>query len=223
MQSSETAAYLPAAIIATTLEERYQQCAWCWQKRHPDKPYPRAWSSTICPECLAEVEAEAARIKAERAIRKAQAASLSLAGAMLESTAATLCGKRRRLAHIAILYRDQLTLLPVQVQATMEHLTTLRRLVNAACASIRRLDPEAMAHIRPGAVITRLESVEELLTETLLQVEMFRCVYQSLSPERVRIHMDIRAAFPPLLTAYDDTVSQLSALAQKARQTEKGE
>lgn len=77
--------------------------------------------------------------------------------------------------------------------------------------------PAETERVRPYGCITKLASLDCLLTELLLTVAMFAEVCQTISPERVQVHMEIRAMFPALLMAYDDLLAQLSALADKAR------
>ena len=60
--------------------------------------------------------------------------------------------------------------------------------------------------------------MDYLLTEILLNVAQFGPLCQAISPERTRLHIGIRAAFPACLASYDDLLAQLSALADKARQ-----
>ncbi len=67
MQEQQLPAYTPPVLVLTNPEERIACCAWCWPKRHPESPYPRELSSTICPECEAEMEAQRARRRATRA------------------------------------------------------------------------------------------------------------------------------------------------------------
>lgn len=45
-----------------------EECAWCWPLVHPDKPYPEAWSSTVCSEHSAWIIEQA---RARRLARQA--------------------------------------------------------------------------------------------------------------------------------------------------------
>jgi hypothetical protein len=57
-------AFLPIVLVVTDPDERREKCAWCWPHRHPEQPYPREWSSTLCPECEDGLEAQRARRRA---------------------------------------------------------------------------------------------------------------------------------------------------------------
>jgi hypothetical protein len=72
MNEQQQTAHVPAPLILvlTSLEERRKKCSWCWEKRNPGKPYPREYSSTICPECEAVIDAQRAQVKAERSARR---------------------------------------------------------------------------------------------------------------------------------------------------------
>jgi hypothetical protein len=61
----------PIVVLITTAspEERRAKCAWCWPRRNPGVPYPEKWSSTICPQCEAEMDAQHARLSAARAVQ----------------------------------------------------------------------------------------------------------------------------------------------------------
>lgn len=73
MQQQVSSPALPGAaavIVATNADERGAHCAWCWKRQHPNEPYPREWSSTICEACEAEMQADIARVKAKRAAER---------------------------------------------------------------------------------------------------------------------------------------------------------
>lgn len=133
-----------------------------------------------------------------------------------------LGNRRRLLANMTAIYRDQTIIYPLQVEATLSRLIELRCVVLAARAYLTRWEPAETERFRPYACITKLGSLDYLLTEVLLNVTMFADVCQAISPDRVHLHMTIRAAFPALLTAYDDLLSQLTALVDKARQQPTG-
>jgi hypothetical protein len=94
----------------------------------------------------------------------------------------------------------------------------VRRVAGTASAYLGGLEPAETARIKPYGSIAKLRALDFLLTEILLNVAMFAEVCQIISPERVQVHMTIRAAFPVLLTCYDDLVAQLMALSDKAHQ-----
>jgi hypothetical protein len=141
------------------------------------------------------------------------------------STAARLDGylqalsrRRRYLVNLVAIYRDQPAIFPEQITASLELLSQIRAVVNAAQSYITRIEPAETERIKPWPTITKLGAVDYHLTEILLHVAMFGPLCQAISPQRPRLHIEIRAAFPVCLGSYDDLLAQLSALTEKARQ-----
>jgi hypothetical protein len=135
--------------------------------------------------------------------------------ARLAGYAQALGNRRRRLAHIAAIYQYQLSVYPLQVEATLRHLSDLRHIAERTYLYLKGLQPVEMEHIRPYGSITKLATLDHLLTELLLNAAMFAAVCQAICPERVLLHLTIRAAFPVLLTCYNDLLAMLDALAEK--------
>ena len=128
-----------------------------------------------------------------------------------------LTNRNRRLSYIVLIYLEQVEVQSIQVEVTLSYLTEIRHIVGAAHLYLNSLEPGEVQRIKPFGCITKLRSLDYLLTELLLIVAMFATVCQVISPDRVWVHLWIRTAFPSLLTAYDDLVAQLVALAGKAR------
>ncbi len=131
----------------------------------------------------------------------------------LNGYAQALTNRRQRLGNVAAIYH-QPSVYPLQVEATLTHFLDVRRV--AGCVSA--LKPAETERIKPYGSIAKLRALDSLLTEILLNVAMFGEVYWIISPERVQVHLTIRAGFPALLACYDDLVAQLTALSDKARQ-----
>jgi hypothetical protein len=73
MQEEQTITSAVPIVVITSLEERREKCPWCWEMNHPGVPYPEGWSSTVCPECEAEMSAQIAQAKVRvRAAREAR-------------------------------------------------------------------------------------------------------------------------------------------------------
>lgn len=137
----------------------------------------------------------------------------------LNGYAQAFTNHRRRLANVSLIYREQPRIYPLQVEDTLRYLLELRRLAGAARRYLDRLEPVETQRLRPIGSITKLASVDYLLTKILLNVSQFGQVCQIVSPERTRLHIEIRGAFPALLTAYDDVAAMLGALAEKIYQS----
>lgn len=123
--------------------------------------------------------------------------------------------RRRHLSHLTIIYRDQPAIAPVQVAATIDHLSEARRIVLATLTYLQHLRPAETERLRPYGCMVKLEALDRLLTELILRAAMFAEVCQAITPERVRLHLEIRAALPVLLRCYDDTTAMLTALVRR--------
>ncbi|MGH2482033.1 MAG: hypothetical protein ACRDHW_20480 [Ktedonobacteraceae bacterium] len=123
--------------------------------------------------------------------------------------------RRRVLSNIVIIYRDQPAILPVQTTATLGILSEARRVMLAALAFLQNLHPAETERIRPYGCMTKLEALDDLCTQIILNVAMFAQVCQSVDPARTRLHLEIRAALPVLLCCYDDTAAMLAALVER--------
>lgn len=125
--------------------------------------------------------------------------------------------RRRVLNFISQIFRDDLVVYPLQYQESIGHLVALRRAARRASAFYSGLDPQSMKHIRPWGTIAKLADFESQVTELLL----FVAAMQEASAKshiflRVQIHVVIHQLFPCVLTAFDDVISQLHALLEKA-------
>lgn len=129
-----------------------------------------------------------------------------------------LSNHRRRLGNLAAIYREQPSVYPLQVEDTLRYLLELRRLAGIARTYLDRLKPSETQRLRPYGCIEKLASMDALLTELLLNVAMFAQVCQCVVPERVQVHMEIRAKFLALLLCHDDLLALLLALVDKARE-----
>jgi hypothetical protein len=132
--------------------------------------------------------------------------------------AQALSNRHRRLVNLYAIYRDQPSIYPLQVEATLGYLLEVRHVVDAAYAYLSGLGPAETRQLRPIGCITKLASLDYLLTELLLNVAMFAQVCQAVTPMRVHLHLTIRTAFPGMLACSDDLLSQLTALSDKAHQ-----
>ncbi len=137
--------------------------------------------------------------------------------ARLDGYAQALSHRRRYLANLTVIYRDQPSIWPSQVEASLALLTEIRAVVNAVQGYLSRIEPTETERIRPWPTIAKLGTVDYLLTEIVCNIAMFGPVCQATTPERPRLHIEIRAAFPTCLASYDDLLAQLCALADKAR------
>lgn len=138
-----------------------------------------------------------------------------------------LCGyvtalnrRRRSLEYISLIYRDQMRVYPIQLEAMLERLEDVRRVVLGGEAYLRRLNPQDTAQLRPYACIEKLSSLDDLLTEIVLTMAMHAEVCTTVSYHRVQLHLSIRRRLPAIVASYDDTTAMLEALAIKVRDPE---
>ena len=130
----------------------------------------------------------------------------------------SVASKHRILSNTATCFRVQATMLPLQCDAAIEQLTALRRRVRAMEEFLATLDPSATQRLRPYACISKLSSLDFLLAEVILTIAMFAPICQSVSSQRVELHLHIQSLFPRILATFEDTTSQLSALMNQERQ-----
>jgi hypothetical protein len=126
--------------------------------------------------------------------------------------------RRRILRFIGRIFQEDLTIYPLQYEMTVTDLTRLRRAVEHVHHFYSTLDAEAMKRLQPWAVITKLADSEAQVTELLLYiVAMQEAGAQGQILIRIQIHLVIRHLFPLLLISFEDLVSQLGALREKAQ------
>lgn len=129
-----------------------------------------------------------------------------------------VASKRRTLTNAAICFHDQAAMLPLQCQAAIEQLDDLRRRVSQMEVFLDTLEPETTQRLRPYACIDKLTNLDYLLAEAIVTIAMFAPICQSISHQRVELHLHIRSLFPRLLATFEDTTSQLAALMSQERQ-----
>jgi hypothetical protein len=126
--------------------------------------------------------------------------------------------RRRVLDGISRLFRDALTISPLQCEEAVTRLVALRRAVDQAHQFYCTLDQEKTKHIRPWGAIAKLQDVEYQVTELLLHITaMQEAVDQGQVLIRVQVHLMIRQLFPVLVNSFEDLTSQLGALLEKAQ------
>ena len=126
--------------------------------------------------------------------------------------------RRRLLCKILGIFREDLTIYPLQYEVAVSHLVALRRSVEGAHQFYSTLDPESMKLVQPWGTVTKLADFEAQVTELLLYIiAMQQATAQEQVFVRVRLHLVIRQLFPVLLVSFDDLVSQLGVLPGKAQ------
>jgi hypothetical protein len=125
--------------------------------------------------------------------------------------------QRRALANIVVCFRDQLVMLPLQVEASIERLCSLRRAVQASGRYLQSLHPHDTERLRPYGCIEKLADLEYKLSRAILLLAMFGQVCQAVSHERIELHLTLRYFLPVVLATLDDTTSQLAALMSAER------
>jgi len=128
--------------------------------------------------------------------------------------------RRRRLLHfIGRIFRDDLTINPLQYEVAVSHLVKLRRAVEGAHQFYSTLDPESTKLVQPWGTLAKLADFEAQVTELLLYIiALQQASAQEQVFVRVQLHLVVRRLFPVLLVSFDDLTSQLKALPGKAAQ-----
>lgn len=129
-----------------------------------------------------------------------------------------VASKRRTLTNTATCFRTQAAMWPLQCEAAIEQLDDLRQRVCQMEMFLDTLDPATTQRLRPYGCISKLTNLDSLLAEAIVTIAMFMPICQSISHQRVELHLHIRSLFPRLLTTFEDTVSQLAALMSQERE-----
>lgn len=129
-----------------------------------------------------------------------------------------VASKRRTLSNTTLCFRNQAAMLPLQCEAAIEQLDELRQRVCQMEEFLDTLDPAVTQRLRPYACICILSHLDHLLAEAILTIAMFAPICQSISQQRVELHLHIRSLFPRILATFEDATSQLAALMSKERQ-----
>lgn len=127
--------------------------------------------------------------------------------------AIALIRRHRDLENISLIYRDQVRIYPIQLEAMLKKLTDMRRVVLGAQAYLRQFDPQKAAQLRPSVCIEKLANLDTLLTEIILLVAMHAEICTAVTYERVRLHLNIRHRLPLVLADYDESITMLNTLA----------
>ena len=135
----------------------------------------------------------------------------------------SIASRRRVLLNVAACFRLQPAMWPLQCTAAIQQLDALRSRVRQMERFLTSLEPATTQRLRPHACLCKLETLALLLTETILTVSMFAPICQSVTPQRVQLHLDIQSLVGRLLTVFEDTVSQLAALMSQERIASGGE
>jgi len=131
--------------------------------------------------------------------------------------------QRRVLRFISRIFRNDLTIYPLQYEEATAFLVALRRATERVQAFYSGLDPENMKQISPWGAIAKLQDFEHQVTELLLYtIVMQQAANQDQVLIRVQAHLIVRQLFPSLLVSFDDLTSQLHALLEKARVRSEG-
>ncbi len=129
-----------------------------------------------------------------------------------------VASKRRTLTNAATCFRDQAAMWPLQCEAAIEQLDDLRRRVCQMEVFLDTLDPAMTQRLRPYGCLCILSHLDSLLAEAIVTIAMFAPICQSVTYQRVELHLHIRALFPRVINSFEDTISQLAALMSIERQ-----
>ena len=127
--------------------------------------------------------------------------------------------RRRVLSNIFLIFRDDVTIFPVQCQEAAAHLIVLRRAAQHAQRFYSALDPQSMKLVQPWGAIAKLADFDSQLTELLLYVvAMLEAMREDQISTRIQMHVVIRELFQEVLISFEDLTSQLGALLEKAQE-----
>jgi hypothetical protein len=130
-----------------------------------------------------------------------------------------IAGRRRVLYNIFLIFRDDVTIFPVQCQEAAAHLIVLRRAAQHMQRFYSALDPQSMKLVQPWGAIAKLADFDSQLTELLLYVvAMLEAMREDQVYTRIQMHVMIRELFQEVLISFEDLTSQLGALLEKVQE-----
>lgn len=127
--------------------------------------------------------------------------------------AIALVRRHRDLENISLIYRDQVRIYPIQLEAMLEKLTDMRRVVLGAQAYLRQFDPQKAAQLRPSVCIEKLADLDNLLTEIILLMAMHAEICTAVNYERVHLHQHLRHRLPLVAANYAAAAAMLKTVA----------
>jgi len=130
----------------------------------------------------------------------------------------SVASRRRTLTNTATCFRIQAAMLPLQCEAAIEQLDDLQGRVGQMEDFLNDLEPTVTQQLRPYGCITKLATLDTLLAELVVTIAMFEPICQSVTLQRVELHLHIRSLFPRILATFEDAASQLAALMSQERQ-----
>jgi hypothetical protein len=128
-----------------------------------------------------------------------------------------LARQRRAIVNVLVCFRDQPAMLPLQIDASLERLCSLRRAAQAARRYLSTLYPQ------PQGCMAQLSELEFRSSQALLTLAMFAPICQSVSYARVDLHLTLRYLLPGVVVSLDNTTSQLAALLDRERESGQGQ
>jgi hypothetical protein len=165
------------------------------------------------------------RFQRQRGIQRADTINRSSGSTPQEFTAAQLSGhhwsltrQRRRLVDMSIVFRDDAQLNEVQCDEAIKRLGAIRRATLCTKEFLCGLDTEMTQTFKPYGCIEALNALDYQTTRAILHLGEFAPVCQSISNERVELHLFLRSFLPCVITSFDATTRQLAILLDPERQ-----
>jgi len=132
-----------------------------------------------------------------------------------------LAGRRRVLSNIFLIFRDDLTIFPVQCEEAAAYLIVVRRAAHHTQRFYSALDPQSMKLVQPWGTIAKLADFESQVRELLLCiVAMLEAMKEDQIHTRIQMHLMIRELFQEVLISFEDLTSQLGALLEKGQEAQ---
>ena len=126
--------------------------------------------------------------------------------------------RRRSITNVAVCFRDQPAMLPLQCTEAIARLISLRSAAYEVAVFLETLDPEDTKRLKPFGCIAKLAHLDYQTSRAILALDMFAPICQSVTYDRVELHLFIRSLFPCVLATFEDATSQLAALVEQQRE-----
>src|SRR5713226_820307 len=120
--------------------------------------------------------------------------------------------RQHSINNMIVVFRDDEEINIQQCQEAVARLRSLRVDARAAHIWLGNMHPANTERIRPLAVIGKLDELETNIAETILLVSVFRQICQSLTVDRVELHLCTRESMLQIKRSLNDCLSQFGAL-----------
>jgi hypothetical protein len=127
-----------------------------------------------------------------------------------------LARQEHRLLDIVTIFEGDPNIWPLTCDAAIVHLIKMRRIAKQMRNYLQHLDPDTTMSLKPYSAITRLDMLCYQLMEVAITIAMFQHISQTITQERVQLHLHIVELFPAVLASFYDSLEQMMILVERS-------